>query len=137
MIIDYAKNSLSSIAVSIGDSLLVDTLDREIPKLTSAISPQTAIRGGPLDLQTLATSPIVLRALREAYVIAISHIFIFATVIVCVSIPMACGMQWLNVKTISKEREDRKEASLPEQGDKSVTHQVPEPERSLGVNINS
>ncbi|MCJ1397655.1 hypothetical protein MMC11_000851 [Xylographa trunciseda] len=97
-----------SIAVSIGESLLVNGLLREVPKHTQAVSPQAVIDAGALGLLSLATSPITIQALRQSYVIAISDIFIFTTAIVCVSIPMACGMQWLNVKTISKEREERK-----------------------------
>lgn len=97
-----------SIAVSIGESLLVNGLSREIPQHTNAISPQTVINAGPLDLQNLTSSAAILLSLRESYVIAISNIFIFATVVVCVSIPVACGMQWLNVKKISKEREEKK-----------------------------
>ena len=69
------------------------------------MDPQQVVNAGPLDLYSLAPSSSVLDALRTAYSIAISHIFILATVFVVVSIPFVCGMRWINLNDISKERE--------------------------------
>ena len=86
----------------------MDGLTTKLPKGSNTISPSAVIRAGPLNLTALATSPADLQDLRGAYVASIVHVLIFALAVVCVSVPTACGMQWLNLKKISEEREKRK-----------------------------
>lgn len=92
----------------IGNALLIDGLRTEVPKLAPSISPEAVVRAGATDLQSLSSSPSILQGLREAYAIAISHVNIFLVVVICVSIPTACGMEWLNIKKVSAEREKEK-----------------------------
>ena len=66
------------------------------------------VRAGATDLQSLSTSPYILQCLREAYAIAVSHVNIFLVVVICVSVPTACGMEWLDIKKVSAQREREK-----------------------------
>lgn len=101
---------LRSLGVPIGNALLIDGLRSEVPKFAPKVSPEAVIRNGALNLQTLTMSPSALRGLREAYSIAISHVNIFLVVVICISVPTASGMEWLNIKKISQQRErERKE----------------------------
>ncbi|KAF7916838.1 uncharacterized protein EAE98_010560 [Botrytis deweyae] len=93
-----------SIAVSIGNSFLVNGLAKEVPRQTSAISPQAVIDAGPLAVQNISADSTIVNAVQESYANSISHVFIFATAIVCFSMPMAAGMEWLNLNTISQGR---------------------------------
>ena len=95
----------SSIGVFVGEALLVNGLSSSIPDQTASVSPQAVISAGPLSLPELTSSPSILQALRQGYAKAITNIFIFATAIVCISVPLASGMEWLNLKKISKDRE--------------------------------
>ena len=85
--------------------MLVNGLSTELPRLTNAVSPQVVIKAGPLAVGNISKNPEILLAVRQSYSFAISHVFIFATAIICLSIPLASGMQWLNLNRISKERE--------------------------------
>ncbi|TGO50665.1 hypothetical protein BELL_1796g00010 [Botrytis elliptica] len=93
-----------SIAVSIGNSFLVNGLAKEVPRHTSAISPQAVIDAGPFAVQNISADSTIVNAVQESYANSISHVFIFATAIVCFSMPMAAGMEWLNLNTISQGR---------------------------------
>lgn len=97
--------SLSALGVPIANALLVNGLRSEVPKFTSIVTPEAVISAGALNLQSLITSPDILQGLREAYTIAISHVNIFLVAVICISVPTACGMEWLNIKKISAQRE--------------------------------
>ena len=92
-----------AIAVAIGQSVLVNSLVREVPKRTSTVSPQAVITNGALNLQRLTGSNVVLTALREAYAKAIQNLMVYSLVSICVALPFALGMQWLNVKKVAKK----------------------------------
>ena len=109
------ESSFSALGVPIGSALLIDGLRNGIPKFTSAISPEAVIRNGPLNLQSLTTSTSVLYDLREAYAIAISHVNIFLVVLICISVPTACGMKWLNIKDVSRKNEEEKKMKRDEE----------------------
>ncbi|MCJ1377535.1 hypothetical protein MMC17_000630 [Xylographa soralifera] len=97
-----------SLGVPIGNALLIDKLRGEVFDLASDISPDAVIAAGPLALQSLTSSPAVLQGLRQAWALAVSQVNVFLVVIICISIPTACGMKWLNIKKISIQREQEK-----------------------------
>ena len=99
-----------SLAVSIGEALLVNGLKTELPKHTDAIPPEAVVKAGALNLAALTNSAAILQAMREAYAAAIRHVLIFALAIVCLSVPAACGMQWLNLKQVSRDREEERKS---------------------------
>ncbi|KAL8730564.1 MAG: hypothetical protein Q9166_004018 [cf. Caloplaca sp. 2 TL-2023] len=99
-----------SIGIPIANALLIDGLQSEVPKYAPGVRPDDVVRNGALNLESLANSPIVLRGLRQAYAIAVSHVCILLVVVICVSVPVACGMQWLNIKKVSQQREEEKKA---------------------------
>lgn len=107
-IIDKITGSLSALGVPIANALLVNGLRSQVPKFTSSVSSEAVIRAGALNLQSLTISPDVLHSLREAYALAISHVNIFLVSVICISVPTACGMEWLNIKKISAQREGEK-----------------------------
>jgi len=98
----------SSLGVPIGNALLIDGLRSEVPKYAPSVAPEDVVRNGALNLERLTTSPSALHGLREAYAIAISHVNIFLTVIICISVPTALGMEWLNIKKVSQQLEVEK-----------------------------
>ena len=97
-----STNVHRSAAIAIGQSLFINGLIREIPKLTDAIDPHTVVNAGPLNLKALAKSPDVLHALRSAYSLAVRDTMYCSLAAVCVTIPFAFGMQWLNVKKAAR-----------------------------------
>jgi hypothetical protein len=57
---------------------------------------------------SLTNSEILLRSLRQAWSVSVSKVNILLLAVICISVPTACGMKWLNIKKISREREERK-----------------------------
>jgi len=100
----------SSLGVPIGNAILIATLHSYVPVFAPSVSADSVVAAGPLDLTSLTTSGSVLQGLREAWALAVSHVNIFLLVVICVSVPTACGMEWLNIKQISREREEEKRA---------------------------
>ena len=94
----------------IGNAILIAALHSYVPALVPIVSANTVVIAGPLDLTSLTTSKSALQALREAWSLAVSRVNIFLLVVICVSVPTACGMEWLNIKRISREREEEKKA---------------------------
>ena len=101
-----------SIAISIGQSLLINGLNTEVPRYTSAVTSQAVVEAGALNLPSLTNSPAVLQSLQEAYAKVISNIMIFSLVIVCIGFPVACGMKWLNLKKLTEERKRAQRLSI-------------------------
>ena len=98
----------SSLGVPIGNALLIGGLRTEVPRLAPSIPTEAVVRAGATDLESLSSSPYIIQGLREAYAIAISHVNIFLVVVICISVPTACGMEWLNIKKVSAQRETEK-----------------------------
>lgn len=46
--------------------------------------------------------------MREAYAKSFDRIMIFALVLTCLGMPIACGMRWFNVKVLATEREKKR-----------------------------
>ena len=92
----------------IGNTLLIDGLRSQVPKYAPRISPDDVIRVGPLNLQALTNIPDVLHGLQVAYTIAISYVNYFLVAVICISVPTACGMEWLNIKNVSARRAGNK-----------------------------
>ncbi|MCJ1393362.1 hypothetical protein MMC18_006235 [Xylographa bjoerkii] len=105
-----------SLGVPIGNALLIDKLRREVSDLASNVSPDAVITAGPLALQSLTSSPTLLQAFRQAWALAVSQVNVFLVVIICISIPTACGMKWLNIKKISIQRELEKRKKAASEG---------------------
>jgi hypothetical protein len=76
----------------------------EIPKYTSDIEPEDVISAGALGFRKLTQSTVVLEGLRRAYAEAVSSTLYLATAAICLSIPVAACMQWLNLKKVSAQR---------------------------------
>lgn len=93
-----------SLGVPIANAILIASLNSEVPRFISSISPETVIQAGALNVTSLTSSPEVLHGLRSAWSIAVAHVNILLTTIICVSVPTALGMRWLNVKKISEAR---------------------------------
>lgn len=98
----------SSLGVPVGNAILISTLQSSVPQLAPSVPPDAVVVAGPLDLASLTNSAAELLGLRQAWALAVSRVNIFLVVIICISVPTACGMEWLNLKKISKEREIRK-----------------------------
>lgn len=111
----------------IGNALLIAGLHSEVPKFTSTVSPDAVVLNGALNLQSLTTSPSILHGLREAYAIAISHVNFFLVATIVISVPTALGMEWLNIKRVSMQREENKRW-------KAASEDAPEQQHGLSVN---
>ena len=100
----------SSLGVPIGNAVLIAALHTYVPALAPSVSANAVVIAGPLDLTYLTTLETVLQGLREAWARAVSRVNVFLLVVICVSVPTACGMEWLNIKRISREREEERTA---------------------------
>ena len=96
----------------ISNTLLIDSLRKEIPKYAPSVPTDAVINAGALDLKSLTTVPATLQGIREAYAIAISHVNIFLLAVICISVPTACGMKWRNIKKVSAQREEEKKSGF-------------------------
>lgn len=83
----------SALGVPIGKALLIGGLCSQVPKFAPGTTPEAFIRNGALDLQRLTSFSPTFQGLRDAYTIAISQVNIFLVVLICVSVPTACGMK--------------------------------------------
>lgn len=101
----------SALGTPIGSALLVGGLRTEIPKMTTEISADAVINAGATGLSSLTKVPTLVRKLRDAYSIAISHVMILLVVVICISVPTALGMKWLNIKKVSIAREEEQKRS--------------------------
>ncbi|GME24191.1 hypothetical protein EAF04_007999 [Neofusicoccum parvum] len=102
-----------ALALSVCQSLLVSNLTSEIPRRIPSISPQAVIQVGAANLDILTSDAGMLRQLRGAYAGAVRHTFIFALVAAAVSLPFACGMEWLKIK-LAPKKDDLSESSEEE-----------------------
>ncbi|CAG8953636.1 hypothetical protein HYFRA_00010095 [Hymenoscyphus fraxineus] len=98
-----------ALGVPIANALLINGLRDSISEDTfGAISSQAVIDIGATGLSSLTNDASLVQKLREAYTVAISHTMIFLLATICISIPIAFGMKWLNIKNVSIERENTK-----------------------------
>ncbi|KAI9648687.1 hypothetical protein NHQ30_003326 [Ciborinia camelliae] len=95
----------TALGAPIGSALLVGGLRHEIPKFTSKVSAEDVINAGATGLTSITRSPELIQKLRHAYTIAVSHVMVFLVIVICISVPTAFGMKWLNIKKISMQRE--------------------------------
>ncbi|KAF2452214.1 hypothetical protein P171DRAFT_336955, partial [Karstenula rhodostoma CBS 690.94] len=93
-----------AVAVSIGQTLLLNDLHFNVPKYTSAVAPKYIINAGAGGIAAIAQSPPVLRQLREAYAESLKGTFVLALVKTCLALPFTAGMQWLNINEVAEER---------------------------------
>jgi cellobiose-specific phosphotransferase system component IIC len=82
--------------------VFVNGLLDEIPKRSNAVSPVEVLAVGPTAFQHLARTPEILRALQNAYATAIQLTMYSSLATVCIALPFALGMQWLNVKNVAE-----------------------------------
>jgi hypothetical protein len=94
-----------TVAIPIGNAVFLNALGKYIPIYSDGIETQAVVHAGPLAIHQLSSSAITVHGIRLAYSKAVQHTMVFALVIICVSIPAASGMQWLNIKKVSKARE--------------------------------
>ena len=73
--------------------------------LTADIQASAVVATGAANLSDLALlgREDVLEALREVYACSVDNPLMFSLVAACVAVPIAAGMDWLNVKVVAKE----------------------------------
>ncbi|KAI0189643.1 MFS multidrug transporter-like protein [Astrocystis sublimbata] len=69
-----------AIGLAIGQNLLLTEIFRAVPQYTTTVTPQQVLEAGATGLTQLASSPMVLEALRRAYGQATRQVFIFGVV---------------------------------------------------------
>jgi hypothetical protein len=99
-----------TIAIPIGNAILLNALRKNIPIYTEGLDPQTIVNAGPLAITHLTSDPDMILGIRLAYTKAIQNIIIFSLAVVCASVPAAAGMQWLNIRKVAEARNDAKAA---------------------------
>ena len=101
-VIIFFQNLGGSLAIPIGNALLVDGLQTSIPKVTSALDAQTVISVGPTKLAMLTRDPALLEALRGCYVVAVQYTLYLSLAAIAVALPFALGMEWRRLKIPEK-----------------------------------
>jgi uncharacterized membrane protein len=97
-----------ALGVPIGNALLINALKAHIPVKAPGVSADAVIAAGALALGSLTDSQTVVAGLRQAWALSVADVNKFLVAIICISVPTACGMKWLNIKTVSREREEQK-----------------------------
>jgi hypothetical protein len=120
-----------SLGVPIANAILISSLNSEVPRYAPSVSPETVISAGALNVTSLTDSPNVLHGLRAAWSIAVAHVNILLTSIICISVPTALGMRWLNLKKISEARDAEKKGK---QGTGEKGHEASEVEDQVKEN---
>ena len=95
-----------TIAIPIGNAILLNALGKNVPKYTDGLKPQTIVDAGPLAITHLTSDPATILGVRLAYTKAIQNIIIFSLAVLCASIPAAAGMQWLNIRKVAEARKE-------------------------------
>ena len=93
----------------IGNAILLKALQVYVPRNAPGITGDAVAFAGPLNLQSLTSSGALLNGLRQAWALSIGRVNLLLTIVICISVPTAFGMKWLNIKKISREREERKQ----------------------------
>ncbi|RYP41930.1 hypothetical protein DL767_000667 [Monosporascus sp. MG133] len=96
--------SRSAVGTAIGQALLIDGLNIAVPRHTDAVTPAEVIRAGATGLHIVATSPAVLDALRAAYVDAVRRTIVLGLAGICMVVPTACAMEWVNIRRVAEGR---------------------------------
>ena len=86
---------------------------------------QIVIDAGAANLVSLAGSPQVLEALRIAYAKAVDNTLVLSLSAACIALPFALFMEFLNVKTVAKQRESDGQGSDKEQVNSEVSPRGP------------
>jgi len=94
--------------IPIGNAILIGEIGGGIEKLPFDISVDSVIDAGATGLHSLTKSPEKLRYLQDVYSDAVSKVMIFLVAIICISVPTALGMKWLNIKKVSIQLEEEK-----------------------------
>ena len=95
------------IAIPICQSILINTLRKNLVQYTKAITAEAVVHAGPFDLQSLAhDDPRVLEASRKVYAIALQRIYIVALTAGCVAAICTLGMEAKNVKHVQKAKRE-------------------------------
>ncbi|KAL8687226.1 MAG: hypothetical protein Q9218_006545, partial [Villophora microphyllina] len=105
----------TSLGVPIGNAVLIAALHSYVPQLAPNISADSVVDAGALGIPTVATAGGVVQGLRKAWALVVSRVNILLVVVICVSVPTACGMEWLNIKRISREREQERYSEATDQ----------------------
>ena len=101
----------SVVSIPIGQALLLSSLRTEIPRLTTAVRPESVILAGASGLETLAAGDLqILQALRQAYAISLRGTYILALAAGCAALVFTFGLEWKNLKTIDRERKNDRNA---------------------------
>ncbi|RWA05749.1 hypothetical protein EKO27_g9359 [Xylaria grammica] len=99
-----------ALGLAIGQNLLLTGIVRAVPEYTTAVTPAQVLAAGANGLTQLASSPIVLEALRRAYAQATRDVFILALAAAALTFPPTCAMEWLNITKESKNRAQNRAA---------------------------
>ncbi|GAW20476.1 hypothetical protein ANO14919_099820 [Xylariales sp. No.14919] len=99
-----------ALGLAIGQNLLLTGIVRAVPEYTTAVTPAQVLTAGANGLTQLASSPIVLEALRRAYAQATRDVFILALAAAALTFPPTCAMEWLNITKESKNRAQNRAA---------------------------
>jgi hypothetical protein len=91
-----------AISISLGQTILLNGLLREVPKVTQAVSAQSVVNTGATNLTSLTSDPHTLLAIRVAYSVAIRDVIFFTAGTIAIALPFALGMEWINLKKFSK-----------------------------------
>ena len=88
-----------------GQNLLLNKLQVAVPEYTDVISAAQVIAAGPTGLTELATTPMVLDALRQAYSDSIRYTTILALAGISLAFPPCWGMERVNIKKVAASRQ--------------------------------
>ena len=98
-----------ALGLVIGQQLLISGLRTAVPHHSHVVTAQEVIAYGPQGLNFTAKTPEILEALRWAYSDALRGTIIIGLVGAALAAPVACFMEWLNVKMVAAQQKAQEE----------------------------
>ncbi|KAL7274281.1 hypothetical protein RUND412_002827 [Rhizina undulata] len=98
-----------TLTISIGQSILTNTLTREVLRQTT-INPQDLILWGATGFRRYVTDPVQLQGVLRSYMAAIKETFILPIVVTAISLFIGALVEWRSVKAPAKKETSVEEA---------------------------
>ena len=91
-------------AISFGQTITISTVLNQVPSQIPNLHPDSVLKAGAAGLSQLVSSPTESDSLSRIWNTAISRAMILSVAFLASSVPFTLGMEWLNVKDVTKER---------------------------------
>ncbi|KAL9012108.1 MAG: hypothetical protein Q9173_003107 [Seirophora scorigena] len=101
------RAAVSAIAIAIGQTITINTIQKEALKQVPGISVNAILTEGAANLGRVAAgSAEALHGLRQVWSIAIDRTMLLSVSLVAASVPFTLAMEWVNATEIARQRKE-------------------------------